>query len=87
MKPGGRLSLQYHNHRAEHWVVIQGRAHITRGEETMVLEKNQSTYIPTGVAHRLENKGKSPLQLIEVQSGEYLGEDDIVRLEDLYGRS
>lgn len=87
VKPGGRLSLQYHHHRAEHWVVIQGRAHIARGEETMVLEKNQSTYIPTGVTHRLENKGRSPLQLIEVQSGDYLGEDDIVRLEDVYGRS
>lgn len=87
VKPGGRLSLQYHHHRAEHWVVIQGRAQIVRGEETLVLEKNQSTYIPTGVAHRLENKGKSPLQLIEVQSGDYLGEDDIVRLDDVYGRS
>jgi mannose-1-phosphate guanylyltransferase/mannose-1-phosphate guanylyltransferase/mannose-6-phosphate isomerase len=87
VKPGGRLSLQYHHHRAEHWVVIQGRAQITRGEEALVLEKNQSTYIPTGVAHRLENKGRSPLQLIEVQSGDYLGEDDIVRLEDVYRRS
>lgn len=87
VKPGGRLSLQHHNHRAEHWVVIQGRAHIVRGEEVLVLEKNQSTYIPIGVAHRLENKGRSPLQLIEVQSGDYLGEDDIVRLEDVYGRS
>jgi mannose-1-phosphate guanylyltransferase/mannose-6-phosphate isomerase len=87
VKPGGRLSLQYHHHRAEHWVVIQGRAHIVRGEEMLVLRKNQSTYIPTGVAHRLENRGRSPLQLIEVQSGSYLGEDDIVRLEDVYGRS
>lgn len=87
VKPGGRLSLQYHHHRAEHWVVIQGQAHIVRGEESMILRANESTYIPTGVAHRLENKGKSTLQLIEVQSGSYLGEDDIVRLDDVYGRN
>lgn len=87
VKPGACLSLQYHQHRAEHWVVIQGNAHIVRGEEKLVLRENESTYIPTGVVHRLENKGKSLLQIIEVQSGPYLGEDDIVRLEDVYGRS
>ncbi len=87
VKPGGRLSLQYHHHRAEHWVVIQGRADIVRGDEELVLRENQSTYIPTGVKHRLENKGRSLLQLIEVQTGSYLGEDDIVRLDDVYGRN
>lgn len=87
VKPGGRLSLQYHHRRAEHWVVVQGLAHILRGDETLILRENESTYIPSGVAHRLENKGRSPLRLVEVQSGSYLGEDDIVRLEDVYGRS
>jgi len=87
VKPGGRLSLQMHHHRAEHWIVVQGTARIRRGEEEMILTEDQSTYIPLGTAHRLENPGKIPLHLIEVQSGSYLGEDDIVRLEDNYGRS
>ena len=87
VKPGGKLSLQMHHHRAEHWVVVQGTAKIVRGEEEMILTEDQSTYIPLGTAHRLENPGKIPLHLIEVQSGSYLGEDDIVRLEDSYGRT
>ena len=87
VKPGGKLSLQMHHHRAEHWVVVQGTARIRRGDEEMMLSEDQSTYIPIGTAHRLENPGKIPLHLIEVQSGSYLGEDDIVRLEDSYGRS
>jgi mannose-1-phosphate guanylyltransferase / mannose-6-phosphate isomerase len=87
VKPGGKLSLQMHHHRAEHWVVVQGTAKIRRGEEELMLSEDQSTYIPLGTAHRLENPGKIPLHLIEVQSGSYLGEDDIVRLEDSYGRS
>jgi mannose-1-phosphate guanylyltransferase/mannose-6-phosphate isomerase len=87
VKPGGKLSLQMHHHRAEHWVVVQGTAKLRRGDEEMMLSENQSTYIPIGTAHRLENPGKIPLHLIEVQSGSYLGEDDIVRLEDTYGRS
>ena len=86
VKPGGALSLQYHRRRAEHWVVVAGSARVTRGKETFALEANQSTYIPMGVRHRLENLGPEPLHLIEVQSGDYLGEDDIVRLEDNYGR-
>jgi mannose-1-phosphate guanylyltransferase/mannose-6-phosphate isomerase len=84
--PGGVLSLQMHHHRAEHWVVVAGTARITRGEEVFLLEENQSTYIPIGVRHRIENPGKVPLRIIEVQSGGYLGEDDIVRFEDQYGR-
>ncbi|MBO0737145.1 MAG: mannose-1-phosphate guanylyltransferase/mannose-6-phosphate isomerase [Alphaproteobacteria bacterium] len=87
VKPGGKLSLQMHHHRAEHWVVVQGTAKIRRGAEEMMLSEDQSAYIPIGTAHRLENPGKIPLHLIEVQSGSYLGEDDIVRLEDSYGRS
>jgi len=87
VKPGGKLSLQMHHHRAEHWIVVQGTARIRRGEEEMMLSEDQSTYIPIGTAHRLENPGKIPLHLIEVQSGSYLGEDDIVRFEDSYGRS
>jgi mannose-1-phosphate guanylyltransferase/mannose-6-phosphate isomerase len=87
VKPGGRLSLQMHHHRAEHWIVVQGTAKIRRGDEEMILTEDRSTYIPLGTAHRLENPGKIPLHLIEVQSGSYLGEDDIVRLEDSYGRS
>ena len=87
VKPGGKLSLQMHHHRAEHWVVVQGTARIRRGDQEMMLSEDQSTYIPIGTAHRLENPGKIPLHLIEVQSGSYLGEDDIVRLEDSYGRS
>jgi mannose-1-phosphate guanylyltransferase/mannose-6-phosphate isomerase len=87
VKPGAALSLQYHRRRAEHWVVVAGRARITRGTKTFVLKVNQSTYIPMGVRHRLANAGREPLHLIEVQSGDYLGEDDIVRLEDHYGRA
>jgi mannose-1-phosphate guanylyltransferase/mannose-6-phosphate isomerase len=86
IKPGATLSLQLHHHRAEHWVVVAGTARITRGEEVFLLEENQSTYIPIGVKHRIENPGMIPLEIIEVQSGSYLGEDDIVRFEDRYGR-
>jgi mannose-1-phosphate guanylyltransferase/mannose-6-phosphate isomerase len=86
VRPGGVLSLQLHHHRAEHWVVVSGTARITRGEEVFLLEENQSTYIPIGVRHRIENPGKIALHIIEVQSGGYLGEDDIVRFEDQYGR-
>ena len=86
VRPGGRLSLQLHHHRAEHWVVVRGTAKVTRGEESFLLTENQSTYIPLGVTHRLENPGTIPLELIEVQSGSYLGEDDIVRFDDAYGR-
>ncbi|WP_097281642.1 mannose-1-phosphate guanylyltransferase/mannose-6-phosphate isomerase [Caenispirillum bisanense] len=84
--PGGRLSLQRHFHRAEHWVVVSGTALVRRGDETFLLRENESTYIPAGTVHRLENPGRIPLHLIEVQSGGYLGEDDIVRLDDGYGR-
>lgn len=87
VKPGEKLSLQMHHHRAEHWVVVSGTALITRNGETEMISENQSTYIPIGVKHRLENPGKLPLHLIEVQSGSYLGEDDIVRFDDTYGRS
>ena len=86
VKPGAVLSLQLHHHRAEHWIVVSGTARITRGDEVFLLEENQSTYIPIGQRHRIENPGKIPLHIIEVQSGSYLGEDDIVRLEDHYGR-
>lgn len=86
VKPGGRLSMQMHHHRAEHWIVVSGVALVTRGAESMTLVANQSTYIPLGVKHRLENKGEADLELIEVQSGSYLGEDDIVRFDDIYGR-
>ncbi len=86
VRPGGVLSLQLHHHRAEHWVVVSGTARITRGEEVFLLEEDQSTYIPIGVRHRIENPGKIPVHIIEVQSGGYLGEDDIVRFEDQYGR-
>jgi mannose-1-phosphate guanylyltransferase/mannose-6-phosphate isomerase len=86
IRPGGALSLQMHHHRAEHWVVVSGTASITRGEETFLLEENQSTYIPTGVRHRIENPGRIPLLIIEVQTGGYFAEDDIVRFEDRYGR-
>ena len=87
VKPGGKLSLQMHHHRAEHWVVVSGTAKIVRGDEELMLTENQSTYIPLGTQHRLENPGRIPLHLIEVQSGSYLGEDDIVRFEDTYGRA
>ena len=86
VKPGASLSLQMHHHRAEHWIVVSGTGRVTRGEEVILLAENQSTYIPLGVKHRLENPGVVPLELIEVQSGSYLGEDDIVRFEDVYGR-
>ncbi len=87
VNPGASLSLQLHHHRAEHWVVVSGMGEITVGEATVVLHEDQSTYIPLGVRHRLANPGPSPLEIIEVQSGAYLGEDDIVRFEDHYGRS
>jgi len=87
VKPGGKLSLQKHYHRAEHWVVVRGTAIVQRGEERMIVRENESVYIPIGTEHRLENPGKLPLQLIEVQSGPYLGEDDIVRAADSYGRA
>jgi mannose-1-phosphate guanylyltransferase / mannose-6-phosphate isomerase len=86
IKPGAQLSLQLHHHRAEHWIVVSGTARITCGEKEFMLEENQSTYIPVGVKHRIENPGRIPLRIIEVQSGSYLGEDDIVRFEDRYGR-
>ncbi len=86
VKPVQKLSLQMHHHRAEHWIMVEGTAKVTRNDETILLEKNQSTYIPIGAWHRLENPGKIDLKLIEVQSGSYLGEDDIVRREDEYGR-
>jgi mannose-1-phosphate guanylyltransferase/mannose-6-phosphate isomerase len=86
VKPGEKLSLQMHHHRAEHWIVVQGTARVTKGDEEILLTENQSTYIPLGVQHRLENPGEIELTLIEVQSGSYLGEDDIVRFDDIYGR-
>lgn len=85
--PGGKLSLQMHHHRAEHWIVVKGTAKVTRGDEEFLLSEDQSTYIPLGVRHRLENPGTIPLELIEVQSGPYLGEDDIVRFQDIYSRA
>lgn len=87
VKPGEKLSIQMHHHRAEHWVVVAGTAKVTNGDNTFLLTENQSTYIPAGVVHALENPGVLPLELIEVQSGSYLGEDDIVRFEDRYGRA
>ena len=87
VKPGARLSLQMHHHRAEHWVVVRGTARVTIGEEVRLVSENQSVYIPVGVKHCLENPGKVPIELIEVQSGGYLGEDDIVRFDDKYGRA
>jgi mannose-1-phosphate guanylyltransferase/mannose-1-phosphate guanylyltransferase/mannose-6-phosphate isomerase len=87
VKPGAQLSLQMHHHRAEHWIVVNGTARVTRGEESFLLPENESTYIPMFTKHRLANPGRVPLNLIEVQSGGYLGEDDIVRFEDQYGRS
>ncbi len=86
VKPGASLSLQMHHHRAEHWIVVSGTARVTRGEDTFLLAENESTYIPMGQKHRLSNPGKVPLEIIEVQSGSYLGEDDIVRFDDSYGR-
>ena len=87
VKPGSKISLQMHHHRAEHWVVVSGNAKVTRGDKVLMLHEDQSTYIPIGMKHRLENVGETPLYLIEVQSGSYLGEDDIVRFEDDYKRS
>jgi mannose-1-phosphate guanylyltransferase/mannose-6-phosphate isomerase len=86
VNPGAALSLQMHHHRAEHWVVVRGTARVTRGDETFLVSENESTFIPVGTRHRLENPGKVPLEIIEVQSGAYLGEDDIIRIEDAYGR-
>jgi mannose-1-phosphate guanylyltransferase len=86
VKPGAKLSVQMHHHRAEHWVVVSGTAKVTNGEKTFILSENESTYIPVGVIHALENPGKVLLEIIEIQSGAYLGEDDIVRFEDIYGR-
>ena len=86
VKPGGTLSLQMHHHRAEHWIVVSGTAKVTSGEKSFLLSENESTFIPLGTVHRLENPGRVPLEMIEVQSGSYLGEDDIVRFEDVYGR-
>ena len=86
VKPGASLSLQMHHHRAEHWIVVKGIAEVTNGEKVIRLKENESTYIPQGQTHRLANPGKEPLEIIEVQSGSYLGEDDIVRFEDTYGR-
>jgi mannose-1-phosphate guanylyltransferase/mannose-6-phosphate isomerase len=86
VKPGAALSLQMHHHRAEHWIVVSGTAEVTNGDKVIMLTENQSTYIPLGQVHRLRNPGKVPLEIIEVQSGSYLGEDDIVRFEDTYGR-
>jgi mannose-1-phosphate guanylyltransferase/mannose-6-phosphate isomerase len=86
VKPGASLSLQKHHHRAEHWIVVKGTAEVTCGDKKLMITENQSTYIPLGEVHRLANPGKVPLEIIEVQSGSYLGEDDIVRFEDVYGR-
>jgi len=86
VNPGAKLSVQMHHHRAEHWVVVSGTAKVTNGDRTFILSENESTYIPVGEVHALENPGKVPLEIIEIQSGSYLGEDDIVRLEDIYGR-
>jgi mannose-1-phosphate guanylyltransferase/mannose-6-phosphate isomerase len=86
VKPGGVLSLQMHHHRAEHWIVVQGTARVTCNDKTFLLAENQSTFIPVGATHRIENPGKVALHIVEVQSGSYLGEDDIVRFEDNYGR-
>ena len=86
VKPGEKLSVQMHHHRAEHWIVVSGSAKVTNGDKVFLLSENESTFIPVGVIHALENPGKVDLELIEVQSGSYLGEDDIVRFEDQYGR-
>ena len=86
VKPGATLSKQLHHHRAEHWTVVRGTAKVTRGDEVFILGENESTFIPLGIQHRLENPGVIPLEIIEVQSGSYLGEDDIIRFEDQYHR-
>ena len=85
--PGETLSLQMHYHRSEHWVVVRGSAKVTVGDEVSILQENESTYIPAGTRHRLANPGKVPLELVEIQCGPYLGEDDIVRFDDQYGRA
>ena len=87
MNPGASLSLQLHHHRAEHWIVVKGTALVEKNAKNELLEENQSTYIPLGCRHRLTNPGKIPLELIEIQSGSYIGEDDIVRFDDNYGRT
>jgi mannose-1-phosphate guanylyltransferase len=87
VKPGASLSLQMHHHRSEHWIVVQGMAKVINGEREILVAANESTYIPAGHRHRVANPGVLPLVMIEVQSGEYLGEDDIVRFEDVYGRA
>jgi mannose-1-phosphate guanylyltransferase/mannose-6-phosphate isomerase len=87
VRPGGTLSLQKHHHRAEHWVVVRGTAEVTIGSDVKAVHENESIYIPIGAIHRLANQGKIPLELIEVQTGSYLGEDDIVRIEDVYKRN
>lgn len=87
VRPGHRLSLQKHHHRSEHWIVVSGSAQVTCGDERFVVNMNESTFIPVGQLHRLENPGRIPLVIIEVQSGEYLGEDDIVRIDDDYART
>ena len=87
VKPGQKLSLQMHHHRAEHWIVVSGTARVTCEDKVFLLREDQSTYIPLGNKHRLDNPGAIPLEIIEVQSGSYLGEDDIVRFEDVYGRA
>ncbi len=86
VNPGAKLSVQMHHHRAEHWIVVSGTAKVTNGDNTFLVSENESTYISIGTIHALENPGKVPLELIEVQTGSYLGEDDIVRLQDNYGR-
>jgi len=87
VKPGAKLSVQLHNHRSEHWVVVTGIAKVTNGKKTFILHENESTYIPVGVIHALENPGKEPLEIIEIQTGTYFGEDDIIRFDDIYGRT
>jgi mannose-1-phosphate guanylyltransferase/mannose-6-phosphate isomerase len=86
VKPGASLSLQMHHHRSEHWIVVSGTARVVNGERELAVNTNESTYIPAGNKHRLENATQAPLVMIEVQSGDYLGEDDIVRFDDIYGR-
>jgi mannose-1-phosphate guanylyltransferase len=86
VKPGEKLSIQKHYHRAEHWIVVSGTASVTNGDKTFLVSENESTYIPLGAVHALENPGKIPLEMIEIQTGSYLGEDDIVRFDDRYGR-
>jgi len=87
VKPGAKLSVQMHHHRAEHWVVVSGSAKVTKGDKTFLLSENESTYIPIEVVHALENPSDVPLEVIEIQTGSYLGEDDIVRIYDMYGRA